>query len=319
MGSLIKIKDLSSRYDITSRTLRYYEDMGLITGSRNDENNYRMYDEDAVRRLEQILILRKLNIGIKDIQRIFNASGSGVVLEVLNKKVKNIDDEVALLYELKEIVLDFMHAIKQMNFADNSDIKLLYEKAKVIEMDLTNVNFSSKTPNINRLIEITDKLDKKTPDVMVVRVPKFKAITTGYHSWQELMNNGGASDQVWNHKKLFKNVVFECADFLKRRNDKFEWICAVNDDTTEADVAPTQLIMFEGGLYAMSVSIDGDMESIDKVENKIRLWLDSTNFEYDDSRDIMGHMAYNGKDIKKGLGYNQLQRFVPIKLKAGGQ
>ncbi|WP_321386408.1 MerR family transcriptional regulator, partial [uncultured Enterococcus sp.] len=87
MNDLIKIRDVSSKYDVTARTLRYYEDMGLLNSIRNEEVSYRLYDENAVRRLEQILILRKLNISIKDIQRIFKASGSEVVLEVLGKKV----------------------------------------------------------------------------------------------------------------------------------------------------------------------------------------------------------------------------------------
>ena len=91
MDSLIKIRDVSTRYDISARTLRYYEDMGLISSTRSDDYAYRMYDEAAVKRLEQILILRKLNISIKDIQRIFNTSASEVVLEVLGKKVDDID------------------------------------------------------------------------------------------------------------------------------------------------------------------------------------------------------------------------------------
>ncbi len=104
MNQLIKIRDVSSKYDISSRTLRYYEDMGLITSIRSNDYAYRLYDEIAVKRLEQILILRKLSISIKDIQRIFNTSESEVVLEVLGKKVNDIDGEVALLHELKEIV-----------------------------------------------------------------------------------------------------------------------------------------------------------------------------------------------------------------------
>jgi len=54
MNNLIKIKDVSSKYSITARTLRYYEDMGLINSTRSDDYAYRMYDENAVRRLEQI-------------------------------------------------------------------------------------------------------------------------------------------------------------------------------------------------------------------------------------------------------------------------
>ena len=56
MNELAKIKDVSSKYNITTRTLRYYEDIGLITSTRSDDYAYRLYDENAVKRIEQILI-----------------------------------------------------------------------------------------------------------------------------------------------------------------------------------------------------------------------------------------------------------------------
>ncbi|MCP6657884.1 MerR family transcriptional regulator, partial [Klebsiella pneumoniae] len=80
MGNLIKIREISLKYDISARTLRYYEDMGLIQSTRSNDYAYRLYNDNAVKRLEQILILRKLNISIRDIQRIFNSGNSGVVL-----------------------------------------------------------------------------------------------------------------------------------------------------------------------------------------------------------------------------------------------
>lgn len=323
MTNLIKIKDVSSKYDITARTLRYYEDMGLLSSTRSDDYAYRMYDEKAVRRLEQILILRKLNISIKDIQRVFNTSGSDVVLEVLGKKVQSIDDEVALLHELKEIVLDFIREIEQVNFSDNSDIKLLYNKAKEIETQLISIDYIGKPSNINRLVEITEKLDKKIPDIMVVRIPNFRAVTVGEQSWEDMFKNGGYMYQLWQHVHLYKNVIFDCFDFLLLKNNKAEWICAVNDGVTNADVNPFNLIDFQGGLYAMAVSIDEDNESLHKVEYKVRRWIERTNFELDKGRHVMFNMPYlyeDGKDIaykdiEKGLGYKQMQRYFPIKLK----
>lgn len=321
MDNLIKIKDISSKYSITARTLRYYEDMGLINSTRSDDYAYRMYDENAVRRLEQILILRKLNISIKDIQRIFSTASSEIVLEVLEKKVQNIDDEVALLHELKDIVLDFIHEIERVDFADNTDIKLLYDKAKELETQLISVDYIGKPSNINRLIEITERLDKKIPDVMVVRIPSFKAVTSGDQLWGDMFENGGYMNQLWKHCHLYKPVIFDCFDFLMPKNDIAEWICAVKDGVTDADVSPLKLIDFPGGLYAMSVSIDEDNESIQKVQDKIFHWIESTNFELDKSRDFMCNMPYvedgdiANKDIEKGLGYKQLQRYVPIKLK----
>jgi DNA-binding transcriptional MerR regulator/uncharacterized glyoxalase superfamily protein PhnB len=165
MNALVKISEMSSRYDISARTLRYYEEMELLSSTRSDDYAYRLYDEDARKRLEQILILRKLNISIKDIRRIFDAAGSEVVLEVLGKKVDNIDDEVALLNELKTIVLDFIEQIKAADFASGDDVKRLYEKASEIETRLVKVAYEGNTAKMNRFTEVTEKL-AMTPDVV---------------------------------------------------------------------------------------------------------------------------------------------------------
>jgi len=162
MNELIKITDLTGKYDVTARTLRYYEDMGLLASTRSGDYAYRLYDEAAVKRLEQILILRRLNISIKDIRRVFCAPGSDVVLEVLDKKVIDIDDEVALLHELKEIVLEFIRQIKPADFGSDSDVKLLYEKARDIE----------------GLLEVTRQLEQK-PEI-VRKKPVFSIGFGGY-------------------------------------------------------------------------------------------------------------------------------------------
>ncbi|MDR0286132.1 MAG: MerR family transcriptional regulator [Clostridiales bacterium] len=161
MDGLVKIRDVSVKYGISARTLRYYEEMGLIHSTRVDDYAYRLYDEAAVKRLEQILILRKLNVSIKDIQRIFNVAGSEVVLEVLGKKVNDIDEEVALLHELKEIVIAFIHQIEQADFSKDTDVKLLYDKAKEIETQLVNGEYTGNPSPVHRLFEVAEKLEEK--------------------------------------------------------------------------------------------------------------------------------------------------------------
>jgi DNA-binding transcriptional MerR regulator len=287
--------------------------MGLITSTRSDDYAYRLYDETAVQRLEQILILRKLNISIKDIQRIFNTSGSEVVLEVLDKKVDAIDEEVSLLHELKEIVLDFVRQIEQFDFGKESDVKLLYEKSKEIETQLVNVDYNGNPSNINRLLEVTEKLDNKVPDVMIVKIPNFRAVTSGLASWDEVF---GAFHQ-WQpaHNHLFKSVIFDCPDFLTGEGDKVEWFWGIKDEVTETDVAPYKITEFQGGLYAVAVSVDGDGESHNRVRSKVEKWLESTNFIIDNDRRLMGHMIYVDDEIKEGLGYHQMNLYAPIELK----
>lgn len=313
MSELIKIRDMTNRYDLSARTLRYYEDMGLIESIRREDYAYRLYDEANVKRLEQILILRKLNISIKDIQRIFNTSGSEIVLEVLGKKVDDIDEEISLLHELKNIVLEFIHQIELADFGRESDVKLLYEKAKEIKTQIANVNYNGNPSMVNRLLEVTEKLDNKIPDIMIVRIPKFRAVTSGLISFEELF---GGEFEPWQeaHNHLFKPVIFDAADFLCEKDGKVEWIWALRDDVTKDDVSPYDIIEYPGGLYAVAVSVDGDGESNNKVRNKTERWLERTSFVIDKERGLMGHMIYVDDEIKEGLGYHQMNLYTPIKL-----
>ncbi len=179
MDGLVKIRDMTTRYDLSARTLRYYEDMGLIQSIRGEDYAYRMYDEANVKRLEQILILRKLNISIKDIKRIFQTSGSETVLEVLGKKVEGIDEEISLLHELREIVLKFIRQIESADFGREADVKLLYEKAREVKIQIVHADYDGNPAAVNRLLTVTEKLDAKVPDIMIVRIPKFRAVTSG--------------------------------------------------------------------------------------------------------------------------------------------
>lgn len=313
MANLAKIRDISVKYHVSARTLRYYEDMGLIESTRNDDYAYRLYDEAAVKRLEQILVLRRLNISIKDIKRIFSAAGSEVVLDVLEKKVESIDEEISLLHELKKIVLEFIGQIRKLDFEKETDIKLLYEKAKDIETQITNVDYNGNPSMADRFFEVTEKLNDKVPDIMVVRVPKFRAVTSGAMSYDDIFGRF----QTWQeaHNDLFTPIIFDAPDFLHEKNGSPEWIWRVKDGITAADTAPYEIVEYPGGLYAVAVSIDGDDESGGKVLQKIEKWIERTNFVMDDSRPTSFHMIYADDEIKAGIGYHQMNLYAPIKLK----
>ena len=317
MSKLIKIRDISTKYEISARTLRYYEDMGLVTSTRSIDYAYRLYDEVAIKRLEQILILRKLSISIKDIQRILNTSGSEVVLDVLGKKVGDIDEEVALLHELKEVVLEFIRQIELADFSKGSDVKMLYEKAKEIENQLINVTYSGNSSNVNRLLDVTEKM-KRAPEVRIIRINPFKAFSSGL----DTMDNVMGSFQKWQeeHNHLVKKLMYGSPDFLWFEEDmRAEWIWAVEDWVTEVDTAPYEIIEFEGGLYATAVSVDGDDDISGRVYGGIKNWVENSGFELDErpGHRTLCHMLNPTDEIKNALGYHQLDIYVPIKLRGG--
>lgn len=315
MNELIKIRDVSSMYNISARTLRYYEDMGLIISTRSNDYAYRLYDENAVKRLEQILILRKLNISIKDIQRIFKTSGSETVLEVLGKKVDDIDGEVALLHELKEIVLEFIRQIEQADFGNDSDVKKLYEKAREIEGQLVNVSYNGNPSNKDRLFDVTEKM-KKAPEVRIIQINPFKAFSSGLDTIDNIMG----TFQKWQeeHNHLVRKLLYGAPDFLWFEEDmRAVWIWAVEDWVTEADVEPYEIVEFKGGLYAAAMSVDGDDDINGRVYEGIKKWLETSGFELDERPDhrTLCHMVNPTDEIKDALGYHQLDIYVPIKYR----
>lgn len=58
------IQDLAKATGTTSRTLRHYGQLGLLEPSRIGANGYRYYDQDSLVRLQRILLLRELGLGL---------------------------------------------------------------------------------------------------------------------------------------------------------------------------------------------------------------------------------------------------------------
>ena len=69
----LSIGEMSNLTGISIRTLRYYDEIGLLKPSIVSEAGYRYYDDEAARRLEQILFYRELDFSLRDIERILSS------------------------------------------------------------------------------------------------------------------------------------------------------------------------------------------------------------------------------------------------------
>lgn len=64
----LKIGTLAKRTGLSIRTLRYYDEIGLLEPSQRSEAGYRLYAADDILRLQQILSLRSLGFSLDDIK-----------------------------------------------------------------------------------------------------------------------------------------------------------------------------------------------------------------------------------------------------------
>jgi DNA-binding transcriptional MerR regulator len=64
------IQQIARLAGTSSRTLRHYDDIGLLPPSRIGSNGYRYYDQDALTRLQRVLLLRDLGLGLPAIAEV---------------------------------------------------------------------------------------------------------------------------------------------------------------------------------------------------------------------------------------------------------
>jgi DNA-binding transcriptional MerR regulator len=103
------IGELASRAKTSTRTLRYYEEQGLVQPQR-DANGYRQYDDAELRVVHEIRSLLAVGFGLDDIKpfvaclRAGNSSGhvcpDSVV--VLRRKLAEVDGYLSQLAEIRQ-------------------------------------------------------------------------------------------------------------------------------------------------------------------------------------------------------------------------
>ncbi len=100
------INEIAKKLRITSRTIRYYEDIGIIKSERL-ENNYRYFNEDNLDKLKFLVRSRNLGFSLnecKDLIKLFENDNrkSSNVRAIAKKKLKNISKQIDELQNLKK-------------------------------------------------------------------------------------------------------------------------------------------------------------------------------------------------------------------------
>ena len=69
---LLKVNEVAKLTGVTVRTLHYYDEIGLLKPSKVTESGYRLYDDDVLEKLQQILFFRELDFSLEEIGKIMS-------------------------------------------------------------------------------------------------------------------------------------------------------------------------------------------------------------------------------------------------------
>jgi len=96
------IAEVARMSKVTSRTLRHYDDVGLVRPAYIGSNGYRYYRDEQLLRLQRVLLLRELGLGLNAIAEVLDGQCDQV--SALRRHERWLHDERARLGRLAQTV-----------------------------------------------------------------------------------------------------------------------------------------------------------------------------------------------------------------------
>lgn len=112
---LVPIGELAQTVGVTTRTLRYWEEVGIIESVQKSDGATRGYTPYYVRRIKFIMKLKELGLSIKEMQELYAAYGEAKqtermiprLIEILDDHISMIDDKMAKLASLRKEIVEY--------------------------------------------------------------------------------------------------------------------------------------------------------------------------------------------------------------------
>ena len=122
------VKEISKITGISIRTLRYYDEIGLLKPARVTEAGYRLYDDQELEKLQEILFYKELEIPLSDIKKImenpeYDKQKALAVQKSLLERKRNC------LNRIIELIDDVMKGVNTMSFGafTEEDVKKIID------------------------------------------------------------------------------------------------------------------------------------------------------------------------------------------------
>ena len=280
------IGQVSKKYGISIQTLRYYEEIELIKSTRNGDNAYRFYDEAAIKKIHSIIFLRKLRISVKQIKEILDNQNAAATVEILERNISELDEEITSLSTIKSILTRFAKELRakadmvlQLDVLNDTLSISIVDSLSFSKNYINNsIKENVTMENLNKANETLSKL--KDSDVRIIYVPPMTVAALhglggeigkpkAPHEIEEFERETGLFKIKPDTRKMiagnyskedFKALIaFDSREDFKENVRVKEceiWLTILDDMEVPA---PLTKKTFEGGLYAVRNGYFEDM------------------------------------------------------------
>ncbi len=200
----LTITQVSKTYEVTPRQLRHYEKLGLIQVAHKENYAYRLYDEKALHHLQQIIILRKLRIPLKQIAIILKDETGVKSLQLLQENLAQLEGEITSLDTIRNILKQFIDRLDE-SIKHRTHFDLLSDS------ELTKISSSLTFPKtalkenatMNDLNKAEETLNRSL-NVRILLLPPCTVASYQYIGEQPEENVGNTVSRFVQESKLYE-------------------------------------------------------------------------------------------------------------------
>jgi DNA-binding transcriptional MerR regulator len=129
MSELMHIGQMAQQAGTTTRTVRFYEEMGLIEPEARSPGGFRCYSDRQLTRLQMILSLKRFEFDLEHIKRIMDKreicpTGGGLasaILEDLRSRLGEVDTQINHLSALRD---DLRRSVDSLCHCEPCELRL---------------------------------------------------------------------------------------------------------------------------------------------------------------------------------------------------
>ncbi|KKI60267.1 MerR family transcriptional regulator [Staphylococcus warneri] len=191
------LKEIMKITGVTKRTLHYYDEIALLKVKKNG-SNHRIYSQKDLVKLQKIILLKSMDMSIKDISKVINKSDSELKMvlkkqkEILNRKIESLENTKSAVEQyIKDVPITEINELNNIAFKEyQEEAKIKYGHTDIYkEFVISNGENLFKEEKMKEFEEIFQKFNKLSLNKIDVE-DAYEVV----YEWKEFMNQIGLMD-----------------------------------------------------------------------------------------------------------------------------
>lgn len=191
MEKYYKTGEIAKMSNLSIRTIRYYDSIGLLKPTKIDNNGYRLYTDKDFLKLQKILSLKYLGFSLEDIFSLTINDSYMSLQQSLSLQKKMIDQKIEQLLNMKESLIQTEQYIDQN---ENIDWQEVLKDIHFSSMEKDLLEQYKNSNNINIRIQLHEKYS-------INPIHWFEWLYSYYHfeDHMKVLEIGCGNGELWNY------------------------------------------------------------------------------------------------------------------------